>query len=193
MTGWSEEKSKTYLNLSLAGNYYMNVEEVQSRGARTEIALDNAYEEIEQAVTDVPVPDDEFTEIRDTYQEAKSEYGEAVEHAYEAAKVAAQDDFGENKEEVDKAVRHMIHSREVAEDARETAHELVETAHENSANLNRRNETKDDGFPEITPEDRINESRGYLEDASENYGELASTVELSIEEQTDTVWTRHNK
>ena len=166
----------------------MNLEEVQTRGARTEIALDNAYEEIEQAVTDVPIPDDEFTEIRDTYQEAKSEYGEAVEHAYKAAKVAAQDDFGQNKEDVDKAVRHIMHSREVAEDARNTAHEMVDTAHENSADLNRRSETKDNGFPEITPEDRINESRGYVEDASENYGELASTVELSISNQTDTFW-----
>lgn len=161
------------------------IDDVQRFGAQTEIALDNAYEEIEQAVTDVPIADDEFSEIQDAYQEAKSDYGEAVQHAYEAAKKVAQDDFGQNEEDVEEAVQHIMHSQEVAEDALNAAHEMVDTAHDYAKDLSRPDETQDTGFPVAVPKDRISVARGYVEDASNNYGEAASTVEINIAEQTD--------
>ena len=163
----------------------MNFDDVQTFGAQTEIALDNAYEQAEQAVTDVPVADDEFAEIKDAYQEAKSGYGEAVRHAHEAAEVVRQDDFGENQEEVEEAVEHIMQSRDIAEDARYAAHRMVDKAYEHSKDVDRAEKLEDTGFPVKTPSDHVSQARNYVEDAGENYNEAASTVEIGISDHTD--------
>lgn len=160
----------------------MSFEDVETFGARTEIALENAYDEVEDAITDVAVSNETFDDVQDAYQEAVQKYGEATQHAYEAAKKVDQDNFG--KEDAEEAVEHIMNSRDVADEAITAAENMLKVAHNNVPEVSRPEGTKDNGFPVQTPKDKLHEARNYVEDAKQNYGEAASTVEINISNET---------
>lgn len=163
----------------------MNFDDVETFGARTEVALENAYDEVEQAVSDVAVSDHVFEDVQDAYNEAVEKYGEATEHAYIAARTADQSSFGHDEAEVTQAVEHMLHSRDIVEEARTAASRMLRIAHENVPEVSRPQGTNDNGFPVTTPEDRLHEARNYVNDARQNYAKAASEVERGISNEAD--------